>query len=176
MMDISIRELSREEYQDYPFTVRYVTDRYYDVVLLEEGFRLELKSFSEPVEKGFSDTLFSDWLESPVVFGAFVDGRLAGFVEGSGEVWHNLFRISNVFVREEFRGKGVATHVMLHMIDHARKQPKWRGVVLETQTCNYPAICLYKKLGFRLTRIDLNEYTNDDVARKEARIDLILKF
>ena len=175
-MDIDIRELPEEEYRGFPFTVRYVTDRYYDVVLLDEGFRLELKEFGSPVEKGFSDSLFGDWLEAPVVFGAFERDRLIGFVEGSGEEWHGLFRISNVFIYEGFRGRGIASRLMEHTLDYARAQGKWRGAVLETQTCNYPAICLYKKLGFSLTRIDLNEYTNDDVANREARIDMILKF
>ena len=175
-MGIEIRPLDKAEYSGYQFTVRYVTDRYYDVVMLEEGFRLELKRFDKPVQKGFSDSLFSDWLEAPFAFGAFDGDKLVGFVEGSGEAWHNLFRISNVFIAEEYRRKGVAASLMNRMVEHARSENTWRGVILETQTCNHPAICMYKKLGFRLTRIDINEYTNDDVANMEVRIDLILKF
>lgn len=48
--------------------------------------------------------------------------------------------------------------------------------MLETQTCNVPAITLYEQLGFALCRIDLCEYTNDDVRNREARIDLFLAF
>ncbi len=175
-MAFEIRQLPRGEYQDHPFTVRYVTDRYYDVVVSDDGFRLELKNFPAPVERGFSEKLFSAWLEAPVVFGAFEGEKLIGFFEGSPESWHALFRISNVFIEEGYRGKGVGSKLMEYVLDWAMKQNMWRGVILETQTCNYPAICFYKKHGFRLTRIDITEYDNDDVANKAVRIDLIHKF
>ena len=61
-------------------------------------------------------------------------------------------------------------------MDAARQQGVYRGAMLETQTCNVPAISLYEQLGFTLCRIDLCEYTIDDVQNREARIDLFLPF
>ena len=97
-------------------------------------------------------------------------------MEGSRESWHSLYRISNVYVYPQHRKKGVGRALLQHIIDHARQQGEYRGVILETQTCNYAAISLYKKLGFFLTRIELNEYTNTDVENKEVRIDLLMRF
>ena len=174
-MVIEIKELNRDEYAGHRFTVEYVTDRFYDVKLLDGGFQLKLTE-CEPMKKGFSDELFSQWLEEPVVYGAFRGNELLGFVEGSRESWHNLFRISNIYVEKHARGRGIGTRLMERMIEHARENGVFRGVVLETQSCNYPAICMYKKLGFALSRIDIGEYTNSDVENHEIRIDLLMKF
>lgn len=173
-MNIEIRKLDPREYKGHKFTVRYVTDRIYDVELLDGGFRLVLNE-CEPTEKGFSDRLFEDWLEAPIAYGAFRNGRLIGFVEGSRESWHDVFRISNVFVEDGERGRGIGTRLMEYIIDAARESGEYRAVMLETQSCNYPAICMYKKLGFTLCRIDIGEYSNNDVENREVRIDLILK-
>jgi len=174
-MDIEIKELNRDEYAGHRFTVEYVTDRFYDVELLDGGFQLKLTE-CEPMKNGFSDELFSQWLEEPVAYGAFRGNELLGFVEGSRESWHNLFRISNIYVEKHARGRGIGTRLMERMIEHARENGFFRGVVLETQSCNYPAICMYKKLGFALSRIDIGEYTNNDVDNHEVRIDLMMKF
>ena len=175
-MAFEIRRLEPEKYAGLSYTATYKTDRYYAVELLEEGFRLMEKQAEPPLEKSFTDTLFGDWLEAPEVFGAFDGGELLGFVEGSPENWHGLFRISNVFVYPPHRRKGVAQTLLCFMTARARAEGRYRGVILETQTSNFAAITLYKKLGFRLTRIDLNEYTNTDVENREVRIDLLLKF
>lgn len=176
MTDIVIRELPAEKYRGWPVRAAYDTDWIYDVEASEDGFRLVPLKLEAPVHREWEDSLFSDWLEAPEAFGAFIGDELIGFIEGSGEKWHGLYRISNLLVYAGHRGMGAAQRLMSSMIAAARASGRWRGVILETQTCNWPAISLYKKLGFRLCRIDTCEYTNDDVARREARIDLILKF
>ena len=174
-MTAEIRPLPRAEYEGFEFTVEYTADRFYDVERLDEGFRLKLTECA-PMKKGFADHLFGEWLEEPVAFGAFEGERLLGFIEGSVESWHNVFRISNVFVYPEARRTGVGSMLIRHMIDYARTESGCRAVILETQSCNFPAISLYKKHGFRLCRIDIGEYTNHDVENREVRIDLMLKF
>lgn len=175
-MAFEIKRLEPEKYAGLSYTAAYSTDRYYAVELLEEGFRLVEKQAEPPLVKSFTDTLFGDWLEAPEAFGTFAGEELLGFVEGSPESWHGLFRISNIFVYPQHRHKGAAQALLRYMIARARAEGRYRGVILETQTSNFAAIALYKKLGFRLTRIDLNEYTNTDVENREVRIDLLLKF
>lgn len=172
-MAVEIKALPISEYAGYEFSVEYVTDHFYDVELMDEGFRLKLKS-CPPVKKSFSDSLFSDWLEAPVAFGAFVDGMLMGFVEGSRESWHNMFRVSNIFVDPSARRRGLGQALLEHIVAYARAQGGFRAVILETQSCNYPAISMYKKLGFRLCRIDICEYSNIDIENHEVRIDLAI--
>ena len=176
MAELEFRWLPREQYQDYSLKFRYTTDRYYRVCADEMGFRLELRSFPAPVKKAFDSELFASFLEDPVALGAFDGENLVGVVEGSMEDWHQVFRISNVLVQESYRRSGTGSALMQRMIHHARAIPECRGVILETQSCNYPAICFYRKHGFLLNRIDIREYSNEDIQRCEVRLDLFLPF
>ena len=171
---MEIRPLPSAQYQGYPIRAVYETDQVYGVRLLERGFFLELEQLETPVVKSWEDALFGEWLEEPVALGAFEGETLLGIVEGSPERWHNLFRISNLFVAQSARRQGLGKALLQAMIDFAKQETACRGMILETQTCNVPAIRLYESLGFRLCRIDLTEYSNQDVERKEVRIDLML--
>ncbi|MGM9652181.1 MAG: GNAT family N-acetyltransferase [Eubacteriales bacterium] len=166
--------LDPAEYAGRTLTFTYTTDSFYDVRASENGFTLCLTPFPSPREKSFTDELFSDWLEAPVAFGAMEGETLLGVIEGSRETWHRLFRISNLLVFSPFRGRGVGRALMEHMIDYVRTHESVRGIVLETQSCNCNAIRFYKKNGFTLSRIDIREYSNEDVARQEVRLDLFL--
>ncbi len=173
---MEIINLDKEKYQGYKFKAQYFTDKYYDVDVLENGFILKVKDFPQgEVTRGFEDELFSEWLEDPVAFGIIENNLPVAFIEGSVEAWHKLFRISNIYVSKEYRRKGIADKLMVKMIQYAKSLDGIRGIILETQTCNFGAIQLYKKHGFKLTRIDLNEYSNSDVENKAVRIDLLLK-
>ena len=156
---MEIRALDREVWAGYAYREVYTTPLYYDVQVQPRGFSLELREADPPLERVMSDTLFAGWLEAPVAYGAFDGEKLMGAVEGSLESWHRVFRVGNLFVSAPYRRQGV-----------------YRGAMLETQTCNVPAIALYEQMGFSLCRIDRCEYTNDDVANREARIDLFLPF
>jgi len=168
--------LSKKEYEGYQLNFTYHTDRYYHVNTSEMGMVLEERRFPETVEKHFSDRLFSQWLEDPVALGAFERETLVGVVEGSIEQWHNVFRISNILVMEPYRGQGLGKELMHRMLEYAKRIPNCRGAILETQSCNYPAISFYRRQGFYLNRIDLREYSNEDVQRKEVRLDFFLPF
>ncbi len=55
-------------------------------------------SLTTPKEMSFRDTFFNEWLDHPIAFGAFDNGQLVGFVEGTLEKWNNRYRISNICV------------------------------------------------------------------------------
>ena len=48
-------------------------------------------------------------------------------------------------------------------------------LVLETQTCDVPAINFYLKFGFELIGFDAAAYSNEDVEKKEVRLELGLR-
>ena len=176
MEHLTFSFLQKSEYDGYRLDFSYTTDRCYDVIASPWGMRLEETMLPHPVEKRFEDHLFAQWLEDPVALGAFRDGELVGVIEGSLETWHDVFRISNLLVQESCRGCGIGGELMRRMLEHAREIPNCRGVILETQSCNYPAICFYRSHGFSLSRIDLREYSNEDIQRKEVRLDFFLPF
>jgi ribosomal protein S18 acetylase RimI-like enzyme len=77
-------------------------------------------------------------------------------------------------VEEEFRKHGTGTLLMNHAVKIAKEKGA-RMLVLETQTNNDIAIEFYLKFGFELIGLDLAAYSNEDVKRKEVRLELGLK-
>ena len=169
---MEIQPLDRASYAGRKFVARYVTTGYYDVAADDLGITFRYVPFGEEVRKSFESHLFGDWLEDPVVLGAFQGGRLLGIAEGSPESWNNRYRISNLCVFEEAdRGRGVGRALMDAILTEARRSGA-RMAVLETQSCNERAIAFYRRSGFRLIGCDLFSYTNRDPARREVRMEM----
>ncbi len=71
----------------------------YDIRRTENGFQMSYERFEQPAEKSFEDDeMLGGWLENPVAYGAFENGHLIGYAEGSLETWNNRWRISNIGV------------------------------------------------------------------------------
>ena len=169
---MKIRQLENAQYAGRRFTARYQTNGYYDIQASENGFQMKYVSFASPVEKSFDDVFFSEWLENPAAFGAFEDGKLIGFVEGSPETWNNRFRISNICIFDHTkRSCGIGT-MLMDAIQKTAASSGARMIVLETQSCNENAITFYKKNGFSIIGFDLYAYSNTDPARHEVRIEM----
>ena len=167
---MEIKKLDPVQWRGYGFTARYQTGGCWDIVPVEEGFRMEHHSFGKVEERSFNDTLFGEWLEAPVVYGAFQDGELLGIAEGSPESWNHRWRISNLCIfQEKHRRCGVATALMEKMLEEAVPM---RMAVLETQTCNERAIAFYRKCGFQVIGFDLYAYSNHDPEAHEVRLEM----
>lgn len=167
-----IKKLNKEDYAGKKFTLRYFTNGYFDIEKTKNGFSITYKKFSEITEMSFSDYFFGEWLEDPVAYGAFKNGELLGYVEGTPEAWNQRYRISNICVFDERqRHCGIGTALMNVILEEAEKNGA-RMVVLETQTCNENAIAFYKKSGFDIIGFDLYAYSNTDPQRHEVRIEM----
>lgn len=83
-------------------------------------------------------------------------------------------RVWELLVEEEFRRKGIGTLLMRHAVNIAQEKGA-RMLVLETQTCNIPAISFYPKFGFELIGLDTAAHSNEDIDRKEVRLELGLR-
>lgn len=167
--------LERSEYEGRKFVARYETSGYYDVVVDDLSFSFRYRRFDAPVRKSFESSFFGDWLDRPVVLGAFECGRLIGIAEGAPEAWNNRYRISNLCVFEEAeRGKGVGKALMDAIVEQARCGGA-RMAVLETQSCNERAIAFYRRYGFRVIGFDLYSYSNLDPQRREVRMEMGLE-
>ncbi len=153
----------------------YTTTHYYDVRTLAYdgvgGFQLARVPFAEPQTKQFKSSLFEDYLQEPRLFCAQEDGEWLGVAEVSRESWNNRLRVSNLWVREEWRYQGIGKLLMARVIEVARELG-CRAVVLETQSCNDPAIRFYRSCGFSLIGLDMISYTNQDVTRHEVRLEM----
>ena len=169
---MTIRELNKEEYAGKRFIVQYSTKGYFDIEKSPDGFFFTYKAFDKEEERTFEDYFFNEWLEDPVAYGAFENGKLLGYVEGTPEAWNQRYRISNICIfDEEQRHCGIGTELMNVILNEAEKSGA-RMVVLETQTCNENAIAFYKKNGFDIIGFDLFAYSNTDPERHEVRIEM----
>lgn len=169
---MNIQKLDREKYAGKKFIARYLTKGYYDIEKTSQGFIFTYKTFDKATEKSFEDSFFNEWLEEPVAYGAFENGQMLGFVEGSIEKWNNRYRISNICVFDDVkRHSGIGTKLIEVILQEA-KESGARMVVLETQTCNENAIAFYKKNGFDIIGFDLYSYSNNDPERNEIRIEM----
>ncbi len=152
----------------------YLTTSYYDlsVICKPKAWKTDftLKPLKKPIEKNYIGTFFSEHIEEPKVFVAVLTGVHIGWIELGYEKWNNRMRIWELFVKEEFRKMGVATLLMKHAIKVAKERGA-RMLVLETQSCNVPAITFYQKQGFKLVGFDSVAYSNKDIEKKEVRME-----
>ena len=168
--DFFIRSLDRS-FKGRMLVFEYETDAVYEPVMENWEIHLVRKSLPEKAEKRFTDTLFSDWLEEPAAFAAFEGEQWLGCVEMSHERWNNRMRISNLLVEKAERGKGIGRRLFEAAVSHAKEKGA-RMLVLETQTCNAPAIAFYLAMGLRPIGLDLYSYSNQDPEQNEVRLEM----
>lgn len=86
-----------------------------------------------------------------ILFGAFIDGVLAGSVcvcreEGLKERHRAL--VLGMIVRPEYRGGGVGKALLTHALVCAKSMPGLRQIALAATAGNHAAIGLYQSCGF----------------------------
>lgn len=174
ILSMQIRELD-QTWKGKSFLFRYTTCYHYRVSLTktpgEIVIHLVREALPETLVKSFESSLFSDWMIHPQAFGAFEGETLLGFVELSQEDWNNRLRITNIWVDEKHRYQGVGKSLIAHAIETGKAGGQ-RSLVLETQSCNDPAIRFYQSCGFELIGLDTTHYQNDDIERGEVRLEL----
>jgi ribosomal protein S18 acetylase RimI-like enzyme len=178
MEPIKIVELRKGDASLPILIYRYKTSQYYDLRILREpdSWRMELtlKPLEKVCEKYSESKLFEEHVEEPRAFAAELGGEQIGWIEVGYERWNNRMRVWEFLVREEFRRKGIGTLLMKHAV-RLSKEKLARMLVLETQSCDVPAIGFYLRFGFELIGFDAAAYSNEDIAKKEVRLEFGLK-
>ena len=171
---MEIIELDRT-WKGHQLVFRYTTEWFYDVNL-QDGpesttIHLERKPFDAPVEKKFEGHLFPDYFPNCRVFGVQVDGAWVAFLEISNEDWSNRLRVNELLVEEAYRGRGIG-HLLMEKAKEIARANGNRALVLETQTCNDPAIRFYRSCGLSVIGLDTFHYSNEDIEKKEVRLEM----
>lgn len=180
-MNYEIVPLPKETWKGAVVPIRYTTDTYYDLELTESEnaftARLVKKQFDMPVthtpeEYDFPDRLYQDFWEKAEAYGVVGEaGELLACIELSPEEWSNRLLVTELWVSEGLQGQGLGKRLMDKAKEIAVLQ-KRRAIILETQSCNTKAIGFYLHQGFELIGFDSCCYTNDDIARREVRVNL----
>jgi len=176
--NVGIVELVKGELPFSKLKFRYFTKEHYAVTVLRKRDRWEVKlvleALPKPIEKQFEGGLFQDFVDEPRVFAAELEGKQVGWIELGFQKWNNRMRIWELLVKEEFRRKEIGTLLVDYAVKLS-KERRARMLVVETQSCNIPAINFYLKAGFQLIGFDIAAYSNEDIERKEVRLEFGLK-
>lgn len=107
-------------------------------------YQEEIKIFGKSLGE---KTLYNEVMYNKLsrYFIALVDGNRAGYV-GSWLTIPNA-EILNLFVSEEFRGKGIGKMLMNEVLEVC-KQEQIENITLEVRVSNQYAIKMYEELGF----------------------------
>lgn len=180
MKEFSIIPLPKERWQGAVLTMDYTTGSHYAAEFRQEpeGFFVELKktAFPQPVthtsaEYDFPDSLYQPHWTGVQAWGVAEEGALRAAIETCPEDWSKRLRVTELWVAQDLRGKGLGRALMNLAKDQAAREG-FRAVILETQSCNVNAIGFYLHEGFSLIGMDRCAYSNRDVQRCEVRLEL----
>jgi GNAT superfamily N-acetyltransferase len=179
---MNIVDLPKEKWKGVAIPLVTRSDSYYDFDIKQldgEGCKIELvkkKAEKEilhtPEEYDFPDSLYQDHWENAEAYGVVGDaGELLACIEVCPEEWANRLMVTELWVCDELQKKGIGKRLMDKAKEVAVKQGR-RAITLETQSCNTNAIGFYLHQGFELIGFDTCCYTNNDIGRREVRINL----
>ena len=99
---------------------------------------------------------WQEWYEShsdehhPIVVGT-VDGILAGYASLSPYRTKDAFKSTvelSIYIHQEYRGRGVASKLMAHILDHAKETDTLHTVVSVITAGNAASTALHERFGF----------------------------
>ena len=174
-MKYKIQYLPRKKWKGFEIIFKYKTTHYFEVTVEQNNDEMSANfckmAFDDSLEKEFVDKLYEDYWDNAKSYGLFENDKLIACLEISKEVWSNRLRITELWVDESFRRMGIGT-ILMNFAKKKAEELKCRAIILETQTCNVNAIDFYLKQGFELFGFDRSFYSNDDLNRKEIRLEL----
>ncbi|MCL2855489.1 MAG: GNAT family N-acetyltransferase [Defluviitaleaceae bacterium] len=173
---MEIIELLAKDWQGYLLPFRYTAYEYYDVNIARNDSDFNVHFTKKPLDKPYEkmpnddEKLFRPWWENVQAWGIVEDGKLLAAIETAVEEWNNRLIITELWVDDSIRRQGIAKRLMDKAMGRARAENR-RAVMLETQSCNAPAIEFYLNYGFALMGFDACAYQNNDIERKEVRME-----
>lgn len=178
-MKYEIVHLPRETWKDTIIPIGYTTDSYYNVAVnkTKKGYTVDIerKGFAKPVmhtpeEYDFPDKLYQDHCKNAYAWGVIDKGELIAAIETDAELWSNRLRITDLWVSEKYQKQGLG-HGLIEVAKERARVERRRAIILETQSCNVNAIDFYRHEGFNLIGMDTCCYKNNDIQRKEVRLE-----
>lgn len=116
--------------------------------------------------------------EDTYILGAFFDGVLAGTIRFSRfEEVNEKHRgiIAGLYVRSDFRRRGLARALATEVLVRARRDPGLRRIHLTVVTAQDAAIELYKSLGFSIYGTEREAFSNQGQFYDEHLMELPLQ-
>lgn len=167
-----------------PIASGYETDRIFRLQRQSAGgatiWRLSEERLAKPFRKEYDSGRVEEWLESYEgqvprddlrFLGAFVDGEIRGLATYSLLQWNETLWLIDIRTEKATRRRGIGS-ALLREVQRIAREQKVRGITVETQTNNYPAICFYRKHGFQIAGFNDHLYSNEDVENQDVALFL----
>lgn len=151
--------------------ISFTTDRIYRVIRDDLSFRLVEERMEPPLRKSYGPlSLYEDEIRA-MEYAAIAerDRTVAGFAAARFEPWNRRVVVQHLYVDARDRGRGIGRALIDGVAPFARAAGA-RCLWLETQNVNHPAICFYRRAGFRLCGLDESLYDPADPARGEVAL------
>ena len=140
------------------FDASFTTDRIYHVELGKLNATFIEQPLAEPLTKRYDlSGIRAALAESDLALIGEIGGEAAGFMTVKFEAWNRRAWITHLYVGGEHRGYGVGKR-FIEQAQRFAERREARGLWLETQNFNYPAIQFYLKVGFRFCGFDESLY------------------
>lgn len=182
---VHCRELSlREVRRLHPIPSEYSTDRVYHLSRHAENGAIQwtLREARLPhvFEKRYDSGRADEWLEANAdagparnlrFLGAEMDGQVCGVATWREVNWNFTLWLVDLRVERERRRHGVGAAMMAWLRQEAVRR-RLRGITVETQTANAPAVSFYRAQGFTIAGFHEALYSNRDVESGEVALFL----
>jgi ribosomal protein S18 acetylase RimI-like enzyme len=109
------------------------------------------------------DLLAKQWNQRALTLASIVNNQIVGYVSVVEQAMPGTAWIMDLVVKAEHRRQGIATAMIVAAQEWAIHR-RYRRVILEMQSKNYPAVRLANKLGFEFCGYNDYYYPNQDIA------------
>ncbi|MCC5893903.1 MAG: GNAT family N-acetyltransferase [Alkalibacterium sp.] len=178
-MKHEISHLPENKWRGTVLPLSYTTNEVYDVsfekkadgydITIQKNDLKETVTHSSLQDDG-SDRLYADDVEKGYAWGILIEEKLVAAIETAPETWSNRLRITELWVADAFQNQGIG-HALIEIAKEQARHERRRAIILETQSSNVNAIDFHHHEGFSLTGLDVCSYTNEDIDRKEVRLE-----
>jgi ribosomal protein S18 acetylase RimI-like enzyme len=134
------------------------------------------RQFRKRYDSGRVDDWVEPYLEQTPVhtlhfMAARAEGEVRGLVTWQKVAWNDTVWLVDIRTRREDRRSGVGSALLGNLKSQTARLHA-RGISVETQINNYPAIRFYRKHGFQLSGFNDHLYTNRDLEKQDVALFL----
>jgi ribosomal protein S18 acetylase RimI-like enzyme len=158
MITIRPFQLPNDRSEVLSIDTRFETDRVFRLNKGERSVALDEVVLISPFSKSYNLQPEIDVLSQlPWVQIAHDGKRIVGVAAIEHEIWNRRARLQHLYVHRAARGRGVG-RMLVEAAMIASHTMGTRGIWVETQTTNYPAIRFYEGAGFTWCGYDTSLY------------------
>jgi ribosomal protein S18 acetylase RimI-like enzyme len=168
--DLKFRPIdwARDQNPIEDFDASFTTDRIYDLETSELSMRFVERRVDPPLTKNYDTSGIEIAVaESQFTLAAESKNNLVAFMTVKLEGWNRRAWITHLYILAEYRNCGLGKQFVDEAIRFA-KEKEYRGLWLETQNFNHPAIQFYMRLNFKFCGFDRSLYDPEKVPGETA--------